>query len=189
MKRTPELMTEYRGLFSRMVLRPQWRDAVVVTARRIAEHREIYTEVSLALGGDIPWEWIGAIHNMESGGDFRKHLHNGDPLTRRTRRVPAGRPAAGKPPFSWAFSAADALRIKGLHKVNVWTVAEMLYQAERYNGWGYRRYHREVLSPYLWSGTNLYSAGKYVADGKWSATAVSQQLGVAPVLGAFFSIK
>ena len=37
-------------------------------------------------------------------------------------------------------------------------------------------------SPYLWSFSNHYARGKYVADGHFSATAVSQQCGAALLL-------
>ena len=53
---------------------------------------------------------------------------------------------------------------------------------ERYNGWGYRRYHQQVLSPYLWSSASHYLRGKYVADGSWSDTAVSRQVGGAALI-------
>jgi hypothetical protein len=43
-------------------------------------------------------------------------------------------------------------------------------------------YHSHVLSPYLWSFSNQYSSGKYVADGRWSDTAVSKQAGAAVLL-------
>lgn len=185
-----ELASEYTSLWRGMVVRPEWRDAVIKTVRQIAENEARYQTVSDRLGGEIPWEWIGAIHAMECGGDFSKHLHNGDSLRWRTRNEPAGRPPLpAVPPFVWEESAIDALRLKGLQKVSVWTITEMLFQAERYNGFGYRIYHPEVLSPYLWSGSTAYSKGKYVADGKWSANTVSKQLGVAPILGAFFSMK
>jgi lysozyme family protein len=39
-----------------------------------------------------------------------------------------------------------------------------------------------VLTPYLWSFSNHYDRGKYVADGKFSATARSQQCGAAVML-------
>jgi hypothetical protein len=57
----------------------------------------------------------------------------------------------------------------------------MLYEAERYNGWGYLLY-KHVNSPYLWSGTSLQQRGKYVADGDWDASAWSQQVGVVAML-------
>jgi len=53
---------------------------------------------------------------------------------------------------------------------------------EGYNGFGYRTRHPEVLSPYLWSYSNHYESGKYVADGTFSPSAVSQQCGAAILL-------
>jgi hypothetical protein len=94
--------------------------------------------------------------------------------------VPAGRPPTGNPPFTWEQSAEDALTMHNLGAN--WTVGGTLYQLERYNGFGYRLYHPQVLSPYLWGFSNHYSAGKYVADGTWSDTAVSNQCGAAVLL-------
>lgn len=95
--------------------------------------------------------------------------------------VPAGRPLAGKPPFTWEESAADAVRMKGFDKVEDWSVPRALWLLEKYNGLGYRLYHG-MASPYLWAGTNHYSRGKYVGDGKFSAVAVSKQAGAAGIL-------
>lgn len=64
----------------------------------------------------------------------------------------------------------------------VWTMERVLYESESYNGFGYR--NRGVPSAYLWSGTNRYTSGKYVADGKWSATAVDKQMGIAALFRA-----
>jgi lysozyme family protein len=36
--------------------------------------------------------------------------------------VPAGRPAAGSPPFTWEQSAADALELAGIASVKDWSV-------------------------------------------------------------------
>jgi hypothetical protein len=119
---------------------------------------------------------------MEASQNFKAHLHNGDPLTARTVQVPAGRPKKGKPPFSWEESAADALAMRGLGVKTDWSLSGMLYQLEGYNGWGYRLHHPHVLTPYLWSFSNHYTSGKYVADGTWSDTAVSKQCGAAVLL-------
>jgi peptidoglycan hydrolase-like protein with peptidoglycan-binding domain len=51
---------------------------------------------------------------------------------------------------------------------------------EAYNGWGY--FYRGANSAYVWSWTSQYSSGKFVSDGKWSATAVDQQPGCAAML-------
>src|SRR5262249_30371047 len=39
-------------------------------------------------------------------------------------------------------------------------------------------------SPYLWSGTDQYVRGKYVADHQFDADAVDKQLGCAPLIAA-----
>ena len=47
----------------------------------------------------------------------------------------------------------------------------MLFRLEAYNGSGYRDKHPDVKTPYLWSFSNHYTRGKYVADGTVSGTA------------------
>lgn len=72
--------------------------------------------------------------------------------------------------------------MKRWHEWKDWRIIEILDRMERYNGTGYRRHHPDVPSPYLWSGAQHYKQGKYVADGKWSDTAVSKQVGGAVLL-------
>jgi len=61
-----------------------------------------------------------------------------------------------------------------------WSIGESLAQLEKYNGLGYARMGRP--SPYVWSKTNQYVRGKYVADGVYSSTAVDTQEGCAALL-------
>ena len=63
-----------------------------------------------------------------------------------------------------------------------WSAAGALYKWERYNGFGYRNYHADVLSPYLWSYTNHYFKGKYLTDGVFDPDAISKQCGTAAML-------
>jgi len=168
----------YRNLWEKARIRPEKAATVRRVAQRIAGLRSRYEPVASVTG--VPWYVIAIIHQLESGGNFNTHLHNGDPLTARTRRVPAGRPRSGSPPFTWTASAVDALRYMGLHKVQTWELPRVLYELERYNGQGY--FYKGINSPYLWSMTNLYTRGKYVADGRYSATAVSGQVGAAAIL-------
>lgn len=175
-----DLRAEYAQLWDTADVRPDRLGAVTATARRIVQNKARYEAVSAATG--VPWVVIGLIHAMEAGLRFDRHLHNGDPLSARTRNVPAGRPLAGTPPFTWEASAIDALKGDGLDKVKDWPLERVAYELESFNGWGYRLYHHEVNSPYLWSGTTHYTAGKYVADGRWSASAVSQQSGALALL-------
>jgi lysozyme family protein len=84
--------------------------------------------------------------------------------------VPAGRPLAGHPPFTWEESAIDALMMLDLHTWRDWSPAGTAYVWEAYNGFGYRLFHPQVNSPYLWSFTTAYGppeskGGKYIGDG------------------------
>lgn len=165
-----------------------WRDmsirqdrlkTVDAVAKRIIAVKARYAPVERATG--VPWYLIGILHYRESNLNFSKHLHNGDPLTARTRRVPAGYPKTGTPPFTWEFSATDALKIKDLHKVREWTVERILYECERFNGFGYmhRKGHN---SPYVWGATNWQTRGKFVRDGVFDANHMDNQLGTAALL-------
>lgn len=172
---TESLKKEYEDLYNRMEIRLDKLPAVDQAVDGILQYKSRYQQVEQAL--KVPWFFTGAIHSMECNRSFSCHLHNGDSLNARTRQVPKGRPATGKPPFTWEQSATDALTMRGLDKVTDWSLAHLMYQLEGYNGWGYRKYHQHVYSPYLWSYANHYTKGKYVADGTWSETAVSQQPG------------
>lgn len=174
------LRREYVTLFNTCVIRPEGAADVQGIVDRLISNSEPYRDVGAALG--IPWFFIAVIHNMESSLNFKTHLHNGDPLTARTVQEPKGRPKNGRPPFTWQESAMDALTLKGLSAATDWSLAGMLYQIERYNGFGYRLYHPHVLSPYLWGQSNHYTSGKYVKDGVWSDTAASRQCGAAVLL-------
>ena len=169
------LANEYTALYKSVEANPSHFNTIDTLVDKLLSHRSRYEKVADALG--IPWYFIAAIHNMESSQNFSRHLHNGDPLTARTRQVPKGRPKKGNPPFTWEESAEDALKLRRLDKVKAWTLPRLLYELEGYNGWGYRLYHSHVLSPYLWSYSKHYISGKYVADGTWSDTAKSRQCG------------
>ena len=177
---TPDLGQQYEQLFNSCAVPPERAATVDQLADRVLVGEARYQSVGSALG--IPWFFIGAVHNMESDCRFDRHLHNGDPLTARTVQVPAGRPPTGSPPFAWEESALDALTLRELSGTLDWSLSGTLFQLEGYNGWGYRLYHTHVLSPYLWGFSNHYTSGKYVADGTWSDTAVSQQCGGAVIL-------
>ena len=67
----------------------------VKTADRVAEsilaNRERYAAIEAATG--VPWFFIAAIHDRESGRDWRGVLHNGERIVgpgRKTTLVPRG---------------------------------------------------------------------------------------------------
>jgi len=176
---TANLRAEYQDLWRTCEIRPAHAAEVDQVATRILAHQGRYEAVEASI--EVPWVVVAVIHQMESSGRFDCHLHNGDPLTARTVHYPTSRPP-GDPPFTWEESAADALRIRNLPAWNDWSAAGLLYEIEGWNGFGYRTQHPEVLTPYLWSFSNHYTAGKFVADHQWSATAVSKQCGAATML-------
>lgn len=174
---TETLAREYEAIFAGAAIRPERLPEVRAGAGRLCAEPGWYRYRNVAAATGVPAHVVGILHSLECGGSFAGHLHNGDPLSGRTVRVPAGRPAKGVPPFAWEASAADALCLHGLDRWRDWSVAGVAYVLERYNGFGYRNRRPPVPSPYLWSFTTAYASGKYVADGKWSATAVSRQCG------------
>jgi lysozyme family protein len=129
----------------------------------------------------VPWYFIGVIHALEASFNFEAHLHNGDPLSKRTVHVPANRPVVWLPPSDWHTSAKDALTLEKFTDHTDWNLARMLFRIEAYNGFRSRELHN-TNSPYLWSFSNHYKSGKFIADNQWSGTAVSQQCGAAIML-------
>lgn len=179
-----KLEPAYEVMWDTMVIKPQWKSAAYRAAKAIYANKDKYEEVSDLTG--VPWHFIGLLHKLECDLDFTKHLHNGDSLQRKTRRVPAGRPLKGSGPFTWNESAVDALTMKGFHKIKDWTPARVAYLCEMYNGWGY--YWKGKPSPYLWSGSNHYIKGKYVADHKYDPSAVSAQVGTMLIYKALMDV-
>ncbi len=175
-----DLRAEYERLYAEAAISEAREPEVAQAAQKILDNWSRYETVAATLG--IPPHPIALIHAMESGCDFSTHLHNGDPLTAKTVHIPAGRPLAGDPPYTWEASAMDALRLHKLDQWGDWSIPGLCYVLERYNGWGYRLYHAHVKSPYLWSFTSIYTAGKYTSDGKWSDAAVSKQVGAVALL-------
>jgi lysozyme family protein len=175
-----ELKPEYELLFSTCRVNAGKQGEIDTIAGKIIANQARYQAIGKPLG--IPWYFVGVVHQMECNLRFDKHLHNGDPLTARTVQVPKGMPKTGTPPFTFEFSANDALVHMGYDKVTDWSTASILFLFEKYNGFGYRRPSIRINSPYLWSYSNHYTKGKYASDGKFDPNLVSKQAGAAVVL-------
>jgi lysozyme family protein len=180
-----ELRNEYQTLFDNCTIRTERRALVDTLTSQLIGNKERYKTVGLQT--DVPWYIIAAAHNMESSQRFTRHLHNGDPLTARTVQVPAGRPLAGNPPFTWEESAIDALVFDKMDVVEDWTIPGALFVLEKFNGFGSR--NRGIRTPYLWSFSNHYSKGKFIADNVFDPNAVSQQCGAAVLLRRLASMN
>lgn len=160
-------------------VKSNYNSQVDKVVRRILLHKYRYKRVQYTTG--VPWYVVAGIHNMESGGSFHHHLHEGSPLTGRTRYVPKGRPLWGKPPFTWETSALDALYYDKMTTKDWSYLFDTLWAVECYNGTGYWRYHRDVPTPYIYAKTTIERPGKYISDGKWSSTAISKQVGIGAI--------
>jgi lysozyme family protein len=174
------LKQEYINLYNTCQIRPERVEEIDEYIARILEKKDKYKSVERT--SYVPWHIVAAIHLLEGSLNFTTHLHNGDPLTARTVRVPAGRPVHGHPPFDWKDSAIDALEYDGLSSWHDWSVAGTCYRFEKYNGFGYRMHHPQVKSPYLWSFSNHYTKGKYASDGHFNPELVSKQCGAMVLL-------
>jgi lysozyme family protein len=168
-----DLRGEYTALLSSMVVtRVQETNA---TAAQLLKYKPRYLNVASATG--VPILLLAALHNRESDANFNTYLGNGEPLSRVTRLVPKGR----GPFSSWEAGAKDGLHVDLLDQVSDWSWPKALYYGELWNGFGPRDYHG-INTGYLWAGTNHYTCGKYVADGKWDGAYVDTQLGIVPVM-------
>ena len=182
---------EFRQMFNQCQIADRYKNKVDQHVDMLSAYKSRYEKVGAKLA--IPWYFIGIIHVLEAGFNFRTHLHNGDSLKARTVLVPKGRPAVWNPPTDWEASAEDALRIKNFDGQSDWTLEQTLYRWELYNGFGYRNKKgadgKPVYSPYLWSFSNQYSKGKYVRDGVWDPNYVSQQCGACTMLKRLVETK
>ncbi|CAI2768367.1 hypothetical protein [Flavobacterium collinsii] len=174
----PDKKSNYEKLFSSCIIKEAKYPEIDTLVAKIVSNKTRYQSVGNPL--NIPWYVISIIHCMEGSLRFDTHLHNGDPLTKRTVHIPAGLPKAGNPPFTWEFSANDALIYDKLNSWTDWSISGILYRLELFNGLGY--YKQGINSPYLWSYSNHYIKGKYVQDGKYDPNAVSKQCGAAVLL-------
>lgn len=154
----------------------------LAVAQRLVNAKMRYVSASLKTG--VPWWFIAVVHERESGQNWSRSLAQGDPWDQVSTHVPAGRG-----PFnSWEDAAIDAL----VHcapfaaRNEDWTIGGSLTMLEQYNGLGYA--NRGIASPYVWSGTDQYTSGKYVKDGVFDSAAVDRQLGCAGLLLAMKSI-
>ena len=150
--------------------------AVALYQRTAARYRAV--EAS-----GVPAVVTFCLHYRESSNSFTASLAQGDPLTHKSRNVPAGRIPGKNPPYTWEECALDALALDKMGAKDWRTVNGAFNAVEGYNGWGVWLYHRsETPSGYVTAGTNLYVRGKYSADGRWDRFAVDKQLGAMAIM-------
>jgi len=160
---------------------PEWQRMIDGAARRVERGRARYQAAQDLTG--VPWQVVGAIHDMEASCVFSKCLANGQPWNRKTTIEPVGVGPWG----SWADAAVWALGHDGLAGQTDWSIPATAMRFEEFNGgpkWRTRGYaKRGKNSPYLWSASQHgVGVGKFVADGRYDPGAVSQQVGAMVIL-------
>ncbi len=181
------LADEHNQNANRMEILPQKQQMVNRFVNIFQTNRARYERIAQAT--DMPPALIAAIHNRESGMRFNTYLHNGQPLGKVTTIVPKGIFFRAD---QWEEAAIDALTSQkqlqknlGIHR-DTTDMGKLMAFAEAYNGFGYRT-KPNAPSPYVYSGTNMYSGGLYVADGRYSTTATDKGIGVAAMLAGAHS--
>jgi lysozyme family protein len=165
-------------LFDTMLVKPNVEGAVKAKTDAMLTNKERYAHIARNfINPGLKWWLVAVIHEMECSQNFTKYLGNGQSLNQVTTIVPIGRG-----PFpSFEAGAIDALKLKRANDITDWSIDNVLHFLEGYNGYGYSKYHN-MNSPYLWSGSQYYTSGKYDTDGHFDADIVSQQIGVALML-------
>lgn len=145
----------------------------------------------------VPWWFIAVVSEREYGGPphWNKQLGQGDPLIEKSHDVPKGMgpylahvddvtPGSD----AWTRCCVDVLVNSApfAAKWKLWTSGGTLTLWEEYNGLGYAA--MGVPSAYVWSGTDQYVSGKYIADHVYRANAIDVQEGCAPILSMMMAL-
>lgn len=179
--RTPE----YRALIWRLWRTCNIRQENLLYVHNQADHiydmQDKYTPITKATG--IPWPVLGVMHYRESSLNFNTWFANGDPLFKngvpvKTVNVPAGL----GPVDNFVDAAILSLAQVTFAKDRSFDIITTLIELEAWNGMGYHNHN--CPSPYLWSFTDAYTAGKYVKDGVFDPHAVDGQSGCVAILRA-----
>lgn len=163
--------------WQKMTILHRWQPIFAHVASQLVANKLRYQSVSSTTA--VPWAVIAVIHDREAGQSWKANLAQGDPWNSCSVHIPRGR----GPFMSWEAAACDALLNCAPHigRNEDWSIGGALTAIEAYNGYGYEKYHH-MASPYLWSGTNQYTRGKYTQDGHFDPDAVDHQLGCAGLL-------
>lgn len=145
----------------------------------------------------VPWWFIAIVSEREYGGPphWDRQLGQGDHLASVSIHDPKGRgPFLNHPDDvtpghdAWTRCCLDALIYCApfAAKWTLWTAGGTLTLFEEYNGLGYAA--RGVPSAYVWSGTDQYISGKYIADHVYRDNVVDVQEGCAPILAMMMAL-
>ena len=160
------------------ITRPQ------VVSRGVDEIMRVITSYEdSAKATGIPAAWIACADCREDDCNPRCGIGQGDPWNQVSRHVPAGHgPFASKSEADRFYLHYD--HIDQLQGSPSWTLPYMVFDWEKWNGFGPRAHG--YLSGYPWSCTDVYDTpaygghgrgGKYIADGVWDSGKLDPQPG------------
>ncbi len=159
------------------------------------EYEDVYIDIAKEI--DIPPQLIAVIHYRENPQDFKDgtfgiRLHDGHSLNEPyTYRNDNGEKETIT--FSsFKEAAKHAIQLKQYCIINfnlsydTTDVVAMVCFTEAYNGMGYYKYYEpnepNRISPYSFSGTDVYVSGKYISDNNYSEGTIDQQVGTYRLL-------
>jgi lysozyme family protein len=180
------LASEYSALLATMRVDPARERELTLRAAAVLAlgqaHSDEWAEVRARTG--VPQLWGLASFERESGSDYLRSPAQGD----RWDRVSVNEPRGLGPYRCWGDACVAAYAIDKLDDVGGtnWTWPRACYEGELYNGFGPRAHGRHT--GYLWAWTNIYTGGKYVADGKWDPDHVDEQCGMVPMMAALLRL-
>lgn len=184
------LLAENTKRAANVVVKPAFARAAVKRAAAMLSHKADYQRIAanieLKHQRHVPWWSIPLVHERECirGVDnWTCNIAQGEPYNIKSRIIPHSGPFG-----SFDEAAMDALYVQAprLAMWNNWSLGGVATINEMYNGLGYAK--RGRASPYVWSGTNVYIKGKYVADKKYDPEKVDTQIGVIVMLKALMSL-
>lgn len=140
----------------------------------------------IARKADLPPALVAGIWYREASLKDGVYMHNGEKLGQPTQHVPKG---VFFREDQFVEAAVDALkRQRGLaDQLNLHygskDLGAMATYAEAYNGYGYR--NRGLTTPYSFAGTDQYTGGRYVADGKFDPNSFDRRPGIVAIAQAW----
>lgn len=139
-------------------------------AKQIADLVNMGKYNNISSKTNIPTYVIGILHYREASLNFNKRLQDGNNLD---------------PGMTFDQDAISILlKIFGTH-ANWSTISNVLKHIESYNGFGYTGDNIKNNSPYVWSGTDLYTSGKFIGDKIYNSSYKDTQIGAAAIMGEF----
>jgi lysozyme family protein len=194
------LIARNQARWDAMVLDPARLPGLRRDAARCVALKPLFLAIEAAT--KVPW-WAAVTWFLrESDLDLTKQFAQGDPLDSVSVNVPRGQgPYRDHPDDKVVAIDGEAVRLGAFYRSALvglvddapnaakwtdWSEGGYCTITIEFNGEGYE--NRGKASPYAFAGTNQYTRGKYVGDGRYDPNVVDTQPGCAAVLKCMIEI-